>query len=130
MNVNSIVVTDENWNIFNEQENFNMEQKYIDELYVLLEKAEKENDEKAVSALKWAIFQLESKQYLKGTDAMRLFEYMKPGVLDQQEPTRKKFIAKLIVKETKQLAKDKNITENEAYMLLSRGLYGGDRDIE
>ena len=61
---------------------------------------------------------------------MRLFEYMKPGVLDQQEPTRKKFIAKLIVKETKQLAKDKNITENEAYMLLSRGLYGGDRDIE
>lgn len=60
---------------------------------------------------------------------MMLFEYMKPGVLDQQEPTRKKFIAKLIVKETKQLAKDKNITENEAYFLLSKGLYGGDRNI-
>ena len=38
-----------------------MEQKYIDELYVLLEKAEKEGNEKAVSALRWAIFQLENK---------------------------------------------------------------------
>lgn len=60
---------------------------------------------------------------------MMLFEYMKPGVLDQQEPTRKKFVAKLIVREVKQLAKDKNITENEAYFLLSKGLYGGDRNI-
>lgn len=60
---------------------------------------------------------------------MRLFEYMKPGVMEKLEPTRQKFVAKLIVKEVKQLAKDKSITENEAYYLLSKGLYGGDRNI-
>ena len=60
---------------------------------------------------------------------MMLFEYMQRGVLEQQEPIRKRFIAKLIIRETKQLAKDKNITEGEAYLLLSRGLYGGDRQI-
>jgi len=64
-----------------------------------------------------------------GADIMRLFEYMKPGVMEQLEPTRQKFVAKLIVKEVKQLAKDKSITENEAYYLLSKGLYGGDRNI-
>lgn len=42
-------------------ENDDMEQKYIDELYILLERAEKNGDEKAASALRWAIFQLENK---------------------------------------------------------------------
>lgn len=37
-----------------------MEEKYIDELYVLLERAEQEKDDTAVVALKWAIFQLEN----------------------------------------------------------------------
>lgn len=60
---------------------------------------------------------------------MRMFEYMKPGVMKQLEPTRQKFVAKLITREVQQLAKDKGITENEAYYLLSKGLYGGDRNI-
>ncbi len=36
-----------------------MEEKRIRELYLLLERAEKEKDEEAVAALKWAIFTLE-----------------------------------------------------------------------
>lgn len=60
---------------------------------------------------------------------MRLFEYMKPGVMEQLDPTRQKFVAKLITREVEQLAKDKNITTNEAYYWLSKGLYGGDRYI-
>ncbi len=36
-----------------------MEQKKIDKLYALLERAEKEHDTEAAAALRWAIFQLE-----------------------------------------------------------------------
>lgn len=36
-----------------------MENKKIDTLYTLLERAEKENDAEAVAALRWAIFELE-----------------------------------------------------------------------
>lgn len=36
-----------------------MEQKKIDRLYELLERAEKEHDAEAAAALRWAIFQLE-----------------------------------------------------------------------
>ncbi len=36
-----------------------MEQKKIDRLYELLERAEKEHDADAVAALKWAIYTLE-----------------------------------------------------------------------
>lgn len=36
-----------------------MEQKKIDRLYALLERAEKEHDTEAAAALRWAIFQLE-----------------------------------------------------------------------
>ena len=37
-----------------------MEQKKIDKLYALLERAEKEHDTEVAAALKWAIFQLEA----------------------------------------------------------------------
>lgn len=36
-----------------------MEQKKIDKLYALLERAEKEHDMEAAAALRWAIFRLE-----------------------------------------------------------------------
>lgn len=38
-----------------------MEEKYIEELYRLLEKAEKEKDLEAMAALRWVIFNLENK---------------------------------------------------------------------
>ncbi|MGN1413703.1 MAG: hypothetical protein ACI4WY_05595 [Anaerovoracaceae bacterium] len=37
-----------------------VDQKKIDKLYKLLERAEKEKDDEAVAALHWAIFQLEN----------------------------------------------------------------------
>lgn len=37
-----------------------MEQKKIDRLYALLERAEKEHDTEAAAALRWAIYMLES----------------------------------------------------------------------
>lgn len=37
-----------------------MEQKRIEQLYKLLERAEKEHDTEAAAALYWAIFQLEN----------------------------------------------------------------------
>ena len=61
---------------------------------------------------------------------MRLFEYMKPSVMNSLEPTRQKFIAKMILKEAASLAADKGITEEEAYYWLSKGLYGGDRELD
>ena len=36
-----------------------MEQKKIEKLYELMERAKKEHDEEAAAALRWAIFQLE-----------------------------------------------------------------------
>lgn len=38
-----------------------MDEKYMDKLYELLERAEKEKDQEAVSALRWAIFSLENR---------------------------------------------------------------------
>lgn len=38
-----------------------MEEKYIEELYRLLENPEKEKDSEAMTALRWAIFNLENK---------------------------------------------------------------------
>ena len=37
-----------------------MDEKKIDRLYMLLERAEKEHDHETVAALRWAIFQLEN----------------------------------------------------------------------
>lgn len=38
-----------------------MEEKYIRELYRLLEKAEKEKDSEVIATLRWTIFNLENK---------------------------------------------------------------------
>lgn len=61
---------------------------------------------------------------------MRLFEYMKPSVMNSLEPTRQKFVAKMITREVAKLVEEKGMTEQEAYFCLSKGLYGGDRDID
>lgn len=37
-----------------------MEEKYIEKLYELLERAEREKDSESVAALRWAIFNLEN----------------------------------------------------------------------
>lgn len=42
-------------------EDDNMEEKKIERLYKLLERAEREQDTETAAALRWAIFQLESR---------------------------------------------------------------------
>lgn len=37
-----------------------MEEKYLDKLYELLERAEEEDDQESLAALRWAIFNLEN----------------------------------------------------------------------
>lgn len=61
---------------------------------------------------------------------MRLFEYMRPSVMNSLEPTRQKFVAKMIKREVEQVAEKNGVTEEEAYYLMSKGLYGGDREID
>ena len=46
-----------------------MEEKKIEKLYELLERAEREQDAETAAALRWAIFQLENRQ----ADLFRLF---------------------------------------------------------
>lgn len=61
---------------------------------------------------------------------MKLFEYMnRENMLKLEEP-RRKFVAKMIVREVQKVAAQQKISEEEAYLLLSKGLYGGDRDID
>lgn len=38
-----------------------MKEKYMDKLYELLERAEKEKDSEVIAALRWAIFNLENR---------------------------------------------------------------------
>ena len=61
---------------------------------------------------------------------MKLFEYMnRENMLKLEEP-RRKFVAKMIVREVQKVAAQQKISEEEAYLLLSKGLYGGDRHID
>lgn len=61
---------------------------------------------------------------------MRLFEYMKPSVMNSLEPTRQRFVAKMIKREVEQVAEQTGLTKEEAYYCMSKGLYGGDREID
>ena len=60
---------------------------------------------------------------------MKLMDYMKPSVMNSLEPTTQKFVAKMIIREVKKVAKEKDMTEEQAYYWMSKGLYGGDREI-
>lgn len=58
---------------------------------------------------------------------MRIFEYTKKSNLQKLSPDQQKFVVKMIMRDVKQLAEKKQITEPEAYALYATGLYGGDR---
>ena len=60
---------------------------------------------------------------------MKICEYMKKKNFDTLDTNGKIFMAKLIMKEVKQIAQEKNISEKLAYQYYSEGLYGGDREI-
>lgn len=61
---------------------------------------------------------------------MKIFEYMKPSIINSLDPTRRKFVAKMIKKEVEQVAMENGISEEQAYFYMSKGLYGGDREID
>ena len=44
-------------------------------------------------------------------------------------PTQQQFTAKMIVREVQKIAKEHNISEEEAYWGYTHGLYGADREI-
>lgn len=49
--------------------------------------------------------------------------------MQAMSPDQQKFIAKMIVKEVEKIAKEYNISEEEAYWGYTHGLYGADREI-
>lgn len=60
---------------------------------------------------------------------MKMYEYGFTSVMKDQEPSRQKFVAKSILKEVERIAKERNISEEDAYFGFMHGLYGGDREV-
>lgn len=60
---------------------------------------------------------------------MHMYEYTKKENLNQLSPDQQHFIAKVIMNDVKQIARERNISESLAYEMYARGLYGGDRTI-
>ena len=66
---------------------------------------------------------------MDGGDNMKMYEYGFTSVMREQDPTRQKFLAKSILKEVERIAKERNISEEDAYWGYMHGLYGGDREV-
>lgn len=60
---------------------------------------------------------------------MKMFECAQRKNFDKLDVNAKIFTAKIIMREVKQIAKEKNISEELAYQFYCKGMYGGDREI-
>ena len=60
---------------------------------------------------------------------MKVFELCKKSNMKDMDPDQQLFTAKMIVREVQKIAREKNISEEEAYYWYSKGLFGGDREI-
>lgn len=60
---------------------------------------------------------------------MRMYEYTQKSVVNELSGDQRIFVAKKIMQEVKKIAGEKGISEEMAYELYSKGLYGGDREI-
>lgn len=60
---------------------------------------------------------------------MKAFELTKKKNMAAMSPTQQQFTAKMIVREVQKIAKEHNISEEEAYWGYTHGLYGADREI-
>ncbi|RKI35991.1 hypothetical protein D7V96_26335 [bacterium D16-59] len=58
---------------------------------------------------------------------MYMFEYTQKRKFNELSGEQKVFIAKVIMNDVKQIALEKNISEQLAYDLYSKGLFGSDR---
>lgn len=61
---------------------------------------------------------------------MKAFELTRKQNMQAMSPDQQRFTAKMIVKEVEKIAKEHNISEEEAYWGYTHGLYGADREIE
>lgn len=62
--------------------------------------------------------------------SMKLYEYTKRENLEQLSYDQKRFITKVIMRDVKNIAAELNVSENTAFDMYSKGLCGGDREIE
>ncbi len=60
---------------------------------------------------------------------MKAFDLSKKSNMKAMAPDQRCFTAKMIMKEVEKIAKDHNISEEEAYWGYTHGLYGSDREI-
>lgn len=58
---------------------------------------------------------------------MKAFEYTQKKNLENLSPDQQRFTAKMIVNEVQRIAKENNISEEQAYWGYAHGLYGADR---
>lgn len=61
---------------------------------------------------------------------MKVFEYTQKGNMNDLTSSQQRFTAKMIVKEVQKIASEHNISEEEAYLAYTYGLYGSDREIK
>ena len=61
---------------------------------------------------------------------MRAFELTQKKNMEEMSSDQRQFTAKMIVREVQKIAKEHNISEEEAYWGYTHGLYGADRDVE
>lgn len=62
--------------------------------------------------------------------SMKAFELTRKQNMEEMSSDQRQFTAKMIVREVKKIAKEHNISEEEAYWGYTHGLYGADRDVE
>lgn len=61
---------------------------------------------------------------------MKAFELTRKQNMEEMSSDQRQFTAKMIVREVQKIAKEHNISEEEAYWGYTHGLYGSDRDVE
>lgn len=67
---------------------------------------------------------------VKGVRSMKAFELTRKQNMEEMSSDQRQFTAKMIVREVQKIAKEHNISEEEAYWGYTHGLYGADRDVE
>ncbi len=60
---------------------------------------------------------------------MKTFELLKKQNFANLSPDQQQFTAKMIMREVEKIAREKNISPEEAYYWYSKGLFDGDREI-
>lgn len=60
---------------------------------------------------------------------MKLYEFAFSENMRGLSDDQQKFVGKMIMRETKRIAKEHQMDEKSAYWALTHGLFGGDREV-